>query len=107
MIRIQVVANTVAALTDIHNSAVAAGSTEEIFVITSNVLSKLLIALNESSEWGRVAILNALARYDTESDQESEHICERVVPQFQHANASVVLAAVKVSSRSSCMHRSF
>ncbi|KIP06778.1 hypothetical protein PHLGIDRAFT_106633 [Phlebiopsis gigantea 11061_1 CR5-6] len=91
-----VVANTVAALTDIHNSSVAAGSTEEIFVITNNVLSKLLIALNESSEWGRVAILNALARYNTESDQESEHICERVVPQFQHANASVVLAAVKV-----------
>lgn len=91
-----VVANTVAALTDIHNSAVAAGSTEDIFVITSNVLSKLLIALNECSEWGRVAILNALARYETENDQESEHICERVIPQFQHANASVVLAAVKV-----------
>ncbi|KAL1670955.1 hypothetical protein EV122DRAFT_256825, partial [Schizophyllum commune] len=29
-------------------------------------------------------------------DKESEHICERVVPQFQHANSSVVLAAVKV-----------
>lgn len=89
-------ANTVAALTDIHNAATAAGSTEEVFVITSNVLSKLLIALNECSEWGRVAILNALARYETSNDQESEHICERVVPQFQHANASVVLAAVKV-----------
>ncbi|GJE93000.1 Adaptor protein complex beta subunit [Phanerochaete sordida] len=91
-----VVANTVAALTDIHNSSVAAGSNEDIFQITNNVLSKLLIALNECSEWGRVAILNALARYETENDQESEHICERVVPQFQHANASVVLAAVKV-----------
>ena len=86
-----------AALTDIHNAAVAAGSTEDIFSITNNVLSKLLIALNECSEWGRVAILNALSRYETVSDQESEHICERVVPQFQHANASVVLAAVKVS----------
>lgn len=55
------------------------------------------MALNECSEWGRVAILNALSRYETEDDRESEHICERVVPQFQHANASVVLAAVKVS----------
>ena len=43
-----------------------------------------------------MAILNALARYETEDDKESEHICERVVPQFQHANAGVVLAAVKV-----------
>lgn len=93
---LQVVANTVAALTDIHNAATAAGSDEEIFVITGAVLTKLLIALNECSEWGRVAILNALSRYKTVDDRESEHICERVVPQFQHANASVVLAAVKV-----------
>ena len=85
-----------AALTDIHHAAVAAGSTEDIFVITGNVLNKLLIALNECSEWGRVAILTALSRYETADDRESEHICERVVPQFQHANASVVLAAVKV-----------
>ncbi|KAI0920249.1 hypothetical protein AcW1_002044 [Taiwanofungus camphoratus] len=91
-----VVANTVTALTDIHLAAVAAGSAKDVFVITSTVLNKLLVALNECSEWGRVAILNALARYETQDDRESEHICERVVPQFQHANASVVLAAVKV-----------
>ena len=56
----------------------------------------MLIALNECSEWGRVAILTALARYEASDEKESEHICERVVPQFQHANGSVVLAAVKV-----------
>jgi vesicle coat complex subunit len=59
-------------------------------------LNKLLIALNECSEWGRVAILSALARYEAQDEKESEHICERVVPQFQHVNASVVLGAVKV-----------
>ncbi|KAH7922518.1 Adaptor protein complex beta subunit [Leucogyrophana mollusca] len=96
-----VVANTVAALTDIHtaatsNSTPAASGDPAIFVITSNILNKLLIALNECSEWGRVAILNALARYTAQDDKESEHICERVVPQFQHVNGSVVLAAVKV-----------
>ncbi|KAF8630719.1 hypothetical protein AX15_002744 [Amanita polypyramis BW_CC] len=96
-----VVANTVAALTDIHISASsqqASISTPDSasFVITSTILTKLLIALNECSEWGRVAILNGLARYETKDEKESEHICERVVPQFQHANGSVVLAAVKV-----------
>jgi AP-1 complex subunit beta-1 len=96
-----VVANTVAALTDIHTIAASSHppllpSDPAIFTITSSVLNKLLIALNECSEWGRVAILNALARYTAQDDKESEHICERVVPQFQHVNGSVVLAAVKV-----------
>ncbi|KAI0798156.1 adaptin N terminal region-domain-containing protein [Abortiporus biennis] len=90
-----VVANTVTALTDIHIAATAAGNSTDVFVITSSILNKLLIALNECSEWGRVAILNALARYETQDDRESEHICERVVPQFQHANGGVVLAAIK------------
>ncbi|RXW16884.1 hypothetical protein EST38_g8962 [Candolleomyces aberdarensis] len=67
-----------------------------VFNITPAILNKLLVALNECSEWGRVAVLNALARYHAVDDKESEHICERVVPQFQHVNGSVVLAAVKV-----------
>jgi AP-1 complex subunit beta-1 len=76
-----------------------------VFIITSSILNKLLIALNECSEWGRVAILNALARYEAKDDKESEHICERVVPQFQHVNGSVVLGAVKVIfSFALCMH---
>lgn len=93
-------ANTVAALTDIHIAATslpgASPSDPGYFHITTTILSKLLIALNECSEWGRVAVLNALARYVAQDDKESEHICERVVPQFQHVNGSVVLAAVKV-----------
>ncbi|KAF9784780.1 adaptin N terminal region-domain-containing protein [Thelephora terrestris] len=90
-----VVANTIAALSDIHFASVAAGTDEALFTIDSSTLQKLLIALNECSEWGRVAILNALARYEAVDERESEHICERVVPQFQHANGSVVLAAIK------------
>ncbi|KAJ7630318.1 armadillo-type protein [Roridomyces roridus] len=65
-----VVANTVAALTDIHISASAqpSSSTSDpgIFNISASILNKF------------------------------EHICERVVPQFQHVNGSVVLAAMKV-----------
>ena len=97
------VANAVTALSDIHSSAIAQvndGVTPDsraAFVINSAILSKLLIALNECSEWGRVAILNCLARYKAQDDKESEHICERVMPQFQHANGSVVLTAVRVS----------
>ncbi|RDX49052.1 Adaptor protein complex beta subunit [Lentinus brumalis] len=91
-----VVANTVAALSDIHAAAVASGAPKDTFAINTEIVNKLLVALNECSEWGRVAILNALSRYTAEDAGESEHICERVVPQFQHANASVVLTAIKV-----------
>ncbi|KAL1409663.1 beta-adaptin [Vanrija albida] len=105
-----VVANAVAALSDIHEAAqnMPAESAEgdeaepsarpnnQLFIIDQATLSKLLVALNECSEWGRIAILSALARYRTNDVEESEHICERVMPQFQHANAAVVLGAVKV-----------
>ena len=39
--------------------------------------------------------MTTLAAYKTTDVKEAEHICERVVPQFQHVNPSVVLAAVK------------
>jgi AP-1 complex subunit beta-1 len=67
------------------------------FIINTHVLNKLLIALNECSEWGRVALLGCLSRYKAADDKESEHICERVMPQFQHVNGAVVLSAVRVS----------
>lgn len=97
-----VVANAVTALTDIHEMAIASAAegaepdSRAEFIINASVLTKLLIALNECTEWGRVAILTSLARYKAQDEKESEHICERVVPQFQHANGSVVLSAVKV-----------
>ncbi|KAI9432648.1 Adaptor protein complex beta subunit [Lactarius indigo] len=85
-----VVANTITALADIHTSATSQPSTSSsdpaVFTVTPTIL-KLLIALNECSEWGRVAI--------SQDEKESEHICERVVPQFQHVNGSVVLGAVR------------
>ncbi|GAD99420.1 AP-1 complex subunit beta-1 [Paecilomyces variotii No. 5] len=69
-----VVANSVTALAEINESAPETKALQ----ITPNTLRKMLMALNESDV------------------KESEHICERVAPQFQHVNASVVLAAVKV-----------
>ncbi|CDU25548.1 probable adapter-related protein complex 1 beta 1 subunit [Sporisorium scitamineum] len=93
-----VVANAVTALTDIHQTALENDPTGQsaVFIIDSDILTKLLIALNECTEWGRIAILNSLARYRARDEKQAEHICERVMPQFQHANGSVVLGAVKV-----------
>lgn len=101
-----VVANAVTALGDIHEAAQEMPDvpvdedgtrfSKQVFLIDQPILTKLLVALNECSEWGRIAILNTLSRYRSNDVDECEHICERVMPQFQHANAAVVLGAVKV-----------
>ncbi|CAN6629168.1 AP-1 complex subunit beta-1 [Trichomonascus vanleenenianus] len=86
-----VVANAVSALAEIQESA----PDTKCFQINTLTLNKLLVALNECTEWGRIAILTALSEFETSDVKEAEHICERVVPQFQHVNPSVVLAAVQ------------
>ncbi|KAK9245207.1 adaptin N terminal region-domain-containing protein [Lipomyces tetrasporus] len=86
-----VIANAVSALTEIQEAAPETNA----FVVNSEILKKLLLALNECTEWGRISILTSIADYRTTDGREAEHICERVVPQFQHVNPSVVLAAVK------------
>ncbi|KAK1673911.1 adaptin N terminal region-domain-containing protein [Colletotrichum godetiae] len=87
-----VVANSVQALSEITETA----PETRALVVTPATLKKLLMALNECTEWGRVTILTTLADYPAADTKEAEHICERVAPQFQHVNPSVVLAAVKV-----------
>ncbi|KAF2862255.1 Adaptor protein complex beta subunit [Piedraia hortae CBS 480.64] len=87
-----VVANSVQALAEINDAAPETNA----LVVTPPTLKKLLLALNECTEWGRITILTTLADYQSQDPKESEHICERVSPQFQHVNPAVVLAAVKV-----------
>ena len=86
-----VVANSVQALSEITESAPETKALQ----VTPATLKKMMMALNECTEWGRVTILSTLAAYRATDVKEAEHICERVAPQFQHVNPSVVLAAVK------------
>src|SRR6201996_3545322 len=86
-----VVANSVTALVEIDEAA----PETKAFIITPVTLKKMLLALNECTEWGRITILTSLAEYKAADIKEAEHVCERVAPQFQHANPAVVLAAVK------------
>lgn len=64
--------------------------------LDTTTINKLLTALNECTEWGQVFILDSLATYQPQSEQEAQNICERVTPRLSHANAAVVLSAVKV-----------
>jgi AP-1 complex subunit beta-1 len=85
-----VVANAVAALADIYDE-----SGKDIIAQNPQLLNKLLAALNECNEWGQVFILDALAKYKPGNSRDAESICERVSPRLTHANAAVVLSAVK------------
>lgn len=91
-----VVANAVAALAEIHDL-----SGREVFQLNSTLLSKLLQAVNECTEWGQVFILDSLANYEPRTGDEAEMIADRVLPRLQHVNSAVVLSAVKVLIR--CM----
>ncbi|KAI8619017.1 adaptin N terminal region-domain-containing protein [Chytriomyces sp. MP71] len=90
-----VIANAVSALSEIH----AQSPMDNIFVISPVILTKLLAALNECTEWGQICILESLSSYKPQggnASREAPEIVERVVARLQHANPSVVLSAVKV-----------
>ncbi|KAJ3107411.1 AP-1 complex subunit beta-1 [Phlyctochytrium bullatum] len=87
-----VIANAVAALSEINETSVK----KDIFVLSNQILIKLLAALNECTEWGQICILSSLSTYRPHDSREAGEITERVVARLQHANASVVLSAVRV-----------
>lgn len=92
-----VVANALNALFEIRD--MNTDPSLAVLSIDKNLTTVLLACLNECTEWGRITILSTLCEYTPESADEALHIVERSVPQLQHANPSVVLAAIKVVLR--------
>ena len=88
-----VVANAVAALSEINDSS---STGQPLIEMNTATINKLLTALNECTEWGQVFILDSLSSYNPKDDREAQSICERITPRLAHANAAVVLSAVKV-----------
>lgn len=87
----QVIANACAALVDIQG-------TSKTFNFTLDVTdtSKLIIAMNESTEWGQVYILEALMFNVPDNHLDAEILIERVFSRLSHSNAAVTLTAVKL-----------
>ena len=87
-----VVANACASLLEISKTS----GKNYLRLKSSTNLNKILAALNDSNEWGKIYIMESIATYDTSDSKESENIIERVVPMLTHNNPAVILAAVKV-----------
>lgn len=88
-----VAANAVTALFEIRD--MNRDPNLEVFVVTTEVAKILLFCLNECTEWGRITILTALTDYKAKGPEEANHIIERVIPQLQHVNPSIVLSSIK------------
>ena len=74
-----VVANAVAALSEINDSSPTGKPMIEMNAATIN---KLLTALNECTEWGQVFILDSLSNYTPKDEREAQSICERITPRY-------------------------
>ena len=67
--------------------------------MSQSIQSKLLNALPESQEWGRVYILDFLADNVIPKMKDVDEIISRIIPNLQHSNAAVVLSAAKVLTK--------
>lgn len=89
-----VVANSINALYEIRD--MNEDPNLKVLEINGEVIRSLLLCLNECTEWGRITILTTLTEYNTRGKvEEANHIIERVIPQLQHANPSVVLSSIR------------
>jgi len=66
---LKVVANAVAALSEINESSPTGVPLVEMNAPTVN---KLLTALNECTEWGQVFILDSLSNYNPKDEREAQ-----------------------------------
>ena len=88
-----VVSNAVASLTEISNLK------GPVLKMDGATLHKLLTALPECSEWGRVYILDFLALHMVKDGKDIDSAITRIIPHLSHSNAAVVLSAAKVLIR--------
>jgi len=89
-----VVANACASLSDI--SRASGKNYLRIKSGSSGNLNKILAALNDSNEWGKIYIMEGISSsFETTDHKESENVIERVLPMLTHNNPAVILSAVK------------
>lgn len=97
-----VISNVLAALSDIsrHYPDI------DVLLVDASLLKRLLVLLNECSEWGQIFILETLAKYMPLNVEEAEAIVEGVLPRLQHSNQSIVMASIRVLVKQGIMKES-
>ena len=81
-----VVSNAIFALHDISQTI-----GRDVIRVNSKMLKRLLVCLDECSEWGQIILLDVLSTYVPQDENEATQIVEHTVPHLQHANNAVIL----------------
>lgn len=81
-----VVSNAIYALHDISQTI-----GRDVIRVNSKMLNRLLVCLDECSEWGQIILLDVLSTYVPQDENEATQIVEHTVPHLQHANNAVIL----------------
>ena len=84
-----VVSNAIYALHDISQTI-----GRDCIGVNSKMLNRLLLCLEECSEWGQIIILDVIASYVPQDEAEAITIVEKTLPRLQHANVGVVMGCV-------------
>lgn len=66
------------------------------FRIRTKILKRILLALNETNEWGVVYILDALTYYKPKKFDIAEKLIEAIIPKLTHSNPAVIISAIKI-----------
>lgn len=86
-----VIANCLCALNEI---SITKG--EEILVLDWKKTRCLLTALHDNNEWCQIYLLDAITKYQPNSQEEINELIERILPSINHSNSGVVLSAIKI-----------
>ena len=84
-----VVSNAIYALHDISQTI-----GRDCIGVNSKMLNRLLLCLEECSEWGQIIILDVIASYVPQDEAEAIIIVEKTLPRLQHANVGFVMGWV-------------
>jgi vesicle coat complex subunit len=72
----------------------------KIIQMNQGLMHKLLNAVPECSEWGRIYILDFLSENPLPSPiKDVDELIQRIVPNLAHSNSAVVLSATKLILR--------
>ena len=88
-----VVSNAIFALHDISQTI-----GRDVIRVNSKMLNRLLVCLDECSEWGQIILLDVLSTYVPQDENEATQIVEHTVPHLQHANNAVILGYFLINS---------
>ncbi|EAY16931.1 Adaptin N terminal region family protein [Trichomonas vaginalis G3] len=85
-----VAANAISALNEINRT-----SSSPVFEPSESTINNLLAAIDQSTEWSQVEILDYVANYRPESTDVAHNIISRVSTRLNHLNSAVVLSAIR------------